>query len=299
MWPGLIRLGLLKRESMLEIYPCATNASFTIMGRALQSARTVKELVIWPEIVGVPLLLTLRDPLELFRRRTGNGEARGRAYALGGGEPNPDSNIVTGTFLLNNRYASILFDTSADRTFVSKTFSSLIDITPSTFDNSYDVEIADERITGVNAIRQVCTLNLLNHPFNIYLKPVELGSFDAIIGMDWLTKYHVMIVCDEKIDRIPYGDEVLIVQGDKSDGRNESRLNIISCTKTPKYLLKGCHVFLERITEKKTGDKSEEKRPEDVPVVQDFLEVFPGDLRAFYRPDKWSFRSTWYLVLHL
>ncbi|GKD52308.1 putative reverse transcriptase domain-containing protein, partial [Tanacetum coccineum] len=62
--------------------------------------------------------------------------------------------------------------------------------------------------------------------------PVELGSFDVIIGMDWLLKYHIVIVCDEKIVRIPYGDEVLIVQGDKSDGRNESRLNIILCTKT-------------------------------------------------------------------
>ncbi|GJS07084.1 retrovirus-related pol polyprotein from transposon TNT 1-94 [Tanacetum coccineum] len=101
--------------------------------------------------------------------------------------------------------------------------------------------------------------------------PVELGSFDAIIGMDWLSKYHVVIICDEKIIHIPYGDEVLIVQGDKSDGKNESRLNIISYTK--KYLLKGCHVLLARVTEKKTVDKLEEKRPEDVPVVRDFLEV--------------------------
>ncbi|GKF67865.1 hypothetical protein Tco_0197544, partial [Tanacetum coccineum] len=89
-----------------------------------------------------------------------------------------------------------------------------------------------------------------------------------------------MIVCDEKIVRIPYGDEVLIVQGDKSDGRKGSRLNIISCTKTQKYFLKGCHVFLARITEKKTEDKSKEKRPQDVPVVRDFLEVFPEDFLA-------------------
>ncbi|GKC25757.1 hypothetical protein Tco_1027907 [Tanacetum coccineum] len=89
--------------------------------------------------------------------------------------------------------------------------------------------------------------------------PVKLGSFDAIIGMDWLSKYHAMIVCDEKIARIPYGDEVLIIQGDKSNGRNESRLNIILCTKIQKYLLKGCHVLLARITEKKTEDKSKEK----------------------------------------
>nr|GEV88001.1 hypothetical protein [Tanacetum cinerariifolium] len=152
----------------------------------------------------------------------GKGEARGRAYALGGGEPYPNSNVVIGTFLLNNHYASILFDTGADRSFVSTTFSSLIDITPSTLDDSYDVELAEKRITGVNTISQGCTLKLLNHPFNIDLMLIELGSFDNIIVMDWLSKYHVVIVYDEKIIRIPYDDEVLIVQGDKSDGRNES-----------------------------------------------------------------------------
>ncbi|GKF14643.1 hypothetical protein Tco_0056105, partial [Tanacetum coccineum] len=79
--------------------------------------------------------------------------------------------------------------------------------------------------------------------------------------------YHVVIVCDKKIVRVPYGDEVLIVRGDRSDGRNEYRLNIISYTKTQKCMLKGCRVFLAHITEKKTEDKSKEKRLEDVPVA--------------------------------
>ncbi|GJZ98896.1 putative reverse transcriptase domain-containing protein [Tanacetum coccineum] len=78
--------------------------------------------------------------------QAGNGEARGRAYALGGGETNQDSNIITGTFLLNNHYASILFDSKADRIFVSITFSSLIDIAPTTLDVSYAVELADRRV---------------------------------------------------------------------------------------------------------------------------------------------------------
>ncbi|GJY20862.1 putative reverse transcriptase domain-containing protein [Tanacetum coccineum] len=108
--------------------------------------------------------------------------------------------------------------------------------------------------------------------------PVELGSFDVIIGMDWLVKYHAVIVCDEKIVRIPFGNEILIVRGDGSNNGHESRLNIISCTKTQKYLLKGCHVFLAHVTAKKAEDKSEEKRLEDVPIVRDFPEVFPEDL---------------------
>ncbi|GKD18254.1 hypothetical protein Tco_1207412 [Tanacetum coccineum] len=93
--------------------------------------------------------------------------------------------------------------------------------------------------------------------------PVKLGSFDIIIGMNWLSKYHAVIVCDENIVCIPYGDEILIVQGDRSDGRSESRLNIVSCTKTQKYFQKGCHAFLAHITKKKKKDKLEEKRLED------------------------------------
>nr|GEY67929.1 hypothetical protein [Tanacetum cinerariifolium] len=119
----------------------------------------------------------------------GNGNAPAKVYAVGHAGTNPNSNVVTGTFLLNNRYASILFDTSADRSFVSTAFSSQIDITPTTLVHYYDVELANGRIIGLNTIIRGFTLNFLNHPFNIDLMPVELGSFDVIIGMDWLAKY--------------------------------------------------------------------------------------------------------------
>ncbi|GJR95557.1 putative reverse transcriptase domain-containing protein [Tanacetum coccineum] len=210
--------------------------------------------------------------------QAGNAKAQAKVYAVGNAGANPDNNVVTGTFLLNNRYASILFDTGADRSFVSTAFSSRIVITPTALDHDYNVELADGRIVGLNTIIRGCTLNLLNHPFNIDLMPVELGSFDVIIGMDWLAKYHAVIVCAEKIVRIPFGDEILIVRGDGSSNKHGTRLNIISCTKAQEYLTKGCHVFLANITTTKDEDKSKEKRLEDVPVVQEFPEVFPEDL---------------------
>ncbi|GJY10154.1 hypothetical protein Tco_0378339, partial [Tanacetum coccineum] len=108
--------------------------------------------------------------------------------------------------------------------------------------------------------------------------PIELGSFDVIIGMDWLAKYHAVIVCAEKIVHIPFGEEILIVRGDKSSNKHGTRLNIISCTKAQEYLTKGCHVFLANITATKDEDKSKGKRLEDVSVVQEFPEVFPEDL---------------------
>ncbi|GKF24774.1 putative reverse transcriptase domain-containing protein [Tanacetum coccineum] len=106
--------------------------------------------------------------------------------------------------------------------------------------------------------------------------PVELGSFDVIIGMDWLEKYHALIICDEKVVRIPYRNEVLIIRGDSCD--SGSKLNIISCTKTQKYIEKGCQVYLAQVTSKKAKDKLEERRLEDVPIIREFLEVFPEDL---------------------
>ncbi|GJZ13259.1 putative reverse transcriptase domain-containing protein [Tanacetum coccineum] len=178
--------------------------------------------------------------------RVGNAKAQAKVYAVGNAGANPDNNVVTGTFLLNNRYASILFDTGADRSFVSTAFSSRIIITPTALDHDYNVELADGRIVGLNTIIRGCTLNFLNHPFNIDLMPVELGSFDVIIGMDWLAKYHAVIVCAEKIVRIPFGDEILIVRAN--------------------------------ITVTNDKDKSKGKRLEDVPVVQEFPEVFPEDL---------------------
>ncbi|GJT54428.1 putative reverse transcriptase domain-containing protein [Tanacetum coccineum] len=206
--------------------------------------------------------------------QAGNDRAPAKVYVVGNAGANPD-NVVSGTFLLNNRYAYILFDTGVDRSFVSTAFSSQIDITPSTLDHYYDVELADGRIIGLNTILSGCTLNFLNHPFNINLMPVELGSFDAIIGMDWLAKYQTVIVCAEKIVRIPWRNETLIIHGDGSNQGNVTRLNIISCTKTQKYMQKGFPIFLAHVTAKEVEDKSEKKRLEDVPIVQDFPEGPP------------------------
>ncbi|GJX49074.1 putative reverse transcriptase domain-containing protein [Tanacetum coccineum] len=126
-------------------------------------------------------------------------DARGKAYVLGGGDANPGSNTVTGTFLLNDHHAYMLFDSGADRSFVSNTSSALLDIIPCALDVSYAVELADERTSKTNTVLRGCTLGLLGNPFNIDLMAIYLGSFDVIVSMDWLAKNHVVIVCDEKI----------------------------------------------------------------------------------------------------
>ncbi|GJY74551.1 putative reverse transcriptase domain-containing protein [Tanacetum coccineum] len=96
--------------------------------------------------------------------------------------------------------------------------------------------------------------------------------------MDWLSKYQAVIVCAEKIVHIPWRNKTLIIHGDGSNQGNVTRLNIISCTKTQKYMEKGFPIFLAHVTAKEVEDKSEKKRLENVPIVQDFPEVFPEDL---------------------
>ncbi|GJV68799.1 putative reverse transcriptase domain-containing protein [Tanacetum coccineum] len=225
-----------------------------------------------------------RDCPKLKNKDGGNGNAQGWVYAVGNAEKkgnapgNPDANVVTGTFLLNNHYASILFDTGADRSFISTAFSSLINIAPTSLENFYDVELADGKLVKIDTIIRGCTLNFLDHPFNIDLMPVELGSFDVIIGMDWLRRYHAVIVCDEKLVQVPYGNETLTFCGNESSNGRESRLTVISCSKAQEYMAKGCQVFLAQISAKKEEDKSERKQIEDVPIVRDFPEVFPEDL---------------------
>ncbi|GKA91152.1 putative reverse transcriptase domain-containing protein [Tanacetum coccineum] len=105
--------------------------------------------------------------------------------------------------------------------------------------------------------------------------------------MDWLAKNHAVIVCDEKIVRIPYGNEILIVQGDKCNKEKKLTLSIISCQKSQKYIEKGCQLFLAQVTVKENKDKSKDKRLEDVPTVREFSEessvlLVKIDLRSGY-----------------
>nr|GFA61065.1 putative reverse transcriptase domain-containing protein [Tanacetum cinerariifolium] len=105
----------------------------------------------------------------------------------------------------------------------------------------------------------------------------ELGSFDVIIGMDWLRRCHAVIVCDEKLVQIPYGNKTLTFRGNKSNNGRESHLAVILCSKAQEYMAKGCQIFLAQISAKKEEDKLGGKQLKDVPIVRDFPEVFPKD----------------------
>ncbi|GKA73937.1 putative reverse transcriptase domain-containing protein, partial [Tanacetum coccineum] len=173
-------------------------------------------------------------------RKTTNNNAQGRAYMLRDRNAHQDPNVVTGMFLLNQHLARVLFDSRADKSFVSISLASMLNIPPITIDTFYNIKMADGNLVSTNTVIRGSTLTLLKQTFEIDLTPIKLGSFDVVIGMDWLSKYHARIICDEKVIHIPINGETLII----------------------------------RVTEK----KSDEKGLEDILVVREFLEVFPKDL---------------------
>ncbi|GKC40831.1 putative reverse transcriptase domain-containing protein [Tanacetum coccineum] len=175
-----------------------------------------------------------RDCPKLKKNGQG-GNNRGAVYKLGAVDAHQDLKVVTGTFLLNNRYATALFDSGVNISFVSTNFSTLIDIESVELDTSYEVKLADGKVVSTNNVLIGCTLNLLNCSFPIDLMVIELGSFDIIIGMDWLSRYDAAILCREKKVRIPLEGKTLVIEGN----RNNSRLKIVSCIKARKYIEKG------------------------------------------------------------
>ncbi|GKE18764.1 putative reverse transcriptase domain-containing protein, partial [Tanacetum coccineum] len=143
-------------------------------------------------------------------------QARVRAFMLGAKEASQDPNIMTGTFTLNNHYATTLFDSGASYSFVSTTFIPLLDIEPSDLGFSYEIKIASGQLVDIDKVIKGCKLEIEGHMFDISLIPFGSESFDVIIGMDWLSDHKAEIICHEKVVRIPLLDgKVLRVLGEK------------------------------------------------------------------------------------
>nr|GEU75863.1 hypothetical protein [Tanacetum cinerariifolium] len=211
----------------------------------------------------------------------GRSGARGQAYALRDCDQNLGPNVVTSTFLLNNSYAKVLFHPGSDKSFVNVNFSHLIDIEPVKDDHSYKVELVDGRVVSTDIILRGCALNLVNHLFEIDLMPIELGTFDVIIRMDWLILHDAVTVCGKKEVHVPLKKRMLVVKGDDC----VSRLKVVSYMKVKKYVDRGSYLFVAQVIEKEPA----ERRLEDVPVICKFPNVFPEDLSGLLPPRQVKF----------
>nr|GEU81987.1 putative reverse transcriptase domain-containing protein [Tanacetum cinerariifolium] len=177
--------------------------------------------------------------------------ARGHAFAFGANEALQDMDIVMGTLPFTDQYAIVLFDSGVDYSFVSTKFMPLNDEQHSDLNFSYVIKMANGENEETSKIIRECTLVLEDGPFSIDLLPFELGSFDVIVGMDWLSKLRAKIVCHERIIRIPLQNgDVLEVHDEQSD----ENLNHLASI------------------------KANEKKLEDIPIIRNFPKVFLDDL---------------------
>ncbi|GJY54895.1 putative reverse transcriptase domain-containing protein [Tanacetum coccineum] len=178
-------------------------------------------------------------------------QARGRAFMMGAEEAHQDPNIMTGMFTLNNHFATTLFNSGADYSFVSTTFIPLLGIKPNELGFRYEIKIASGQLVEIDKIIKGYKLEIEGHVFDIDLIPFGHGSFDVIIDMDWLSNHKAKIICHEKVVRIPLLDSKVL------------------------------RVLREKLEEKARllmSAKANDKKQEEIVVVRDFPKVFPDDL---------------------
>ncbi|GKD53651.1 putative reverse transcriptase domain-containing protein [Tanacetum coccineum] len=190
--------------------------------------------------------------LEGNQNTQNNGnQAIGRAFSVNAVDALQDPNVVTGTFSLNNHFATVLFDSGADFSFISTKFATLLNGKPSIVSPGYVIEVANGKEEEVDRIIRDCKLELGNSLFTIDLIPLDYGSFDVIVGMDWLSKNKAEIVCHEKVIRILLeSGEVLRVQGEHTLGGTKTLMST----------------------------KADEPELIDIPIIRDFIDVFLEDL---------------------
>ncbi|GJV76953.1 putative reverse transcriptase domain-containing protein [Tanacetum coccineum] len=217
-----------------------------------------------PKLNRAPGQVGNRLTIEGNRNTRNNGnQAKGRAFNVNAVSALQDPNVVTGTFSLNNHFATVFFDSGADFSFISTNFAPLLNVRPSFLNPGYMIEVADGKKVEIDRIIRDCKLELGNSLFTIDLIPLGHGSFDVIVRMDWLSKHKAEIVCHKKVVRIPLeSGEILHVQGERTPGIAKALRNV-------------------KVDEPKLGDIS---------VVQDFVGVFPEDLLGLPPQQQVEFR---------
>nr|GEV96994.1 hypothetical protein [Tanacetum cinerariifolium] len=212
-------------------------------------------------------------PNQVFANKEGHGirnqenQARGKAFMLGAEEARQDPNIITCTFTLNDHFATTLFDSGVDYSFVSTTFIPMLGIEPSELGFEYEIKIASGQLVEIDKVIKGCKIEIEGHVFDINLIPFGHRSFNVIIGMDWLSNHKAKIICHEKVVRIPLLDgNVLRVLGE----RPKEKVRLLMST------------------------KASDKKQEEIMVVRDFPKKKDGSFRLcieYKELNKWTVKN--------
>ncbi|GJW28012.1 putative reverse transcriptase domain-containing protein [Tanacetum coccineum] len=234
--------------------PCRTCFNYNRPGRLAKDCRGVPRNVN-PINARNPTVRACYECGSTDHVRNQGNHARDRAFMLGAEEACQDPNIVTCMFTLNNHFATTLFDSGADYSFVSTTFIPLLGLEPSDLGFRYEIEIASWQLVEIDKVIKGTKLEIKGHVFDIDLIPFGHGSFDVIICMDWLANYKAEIICHEKVVRIPLPDgKVLRVLGERPKEKARFLMGV------------------------KTGDKKQEE------IVVFRIELTPGATPAAKSP---------------
>ncbi|KAJ9542955.1 LOW QUALITY PROTEIN: hypothetical protein OSB04_029461 [Centaurea solstitialis] len=194
-----------------------------------------------------------------------------RAFQMSVGEAREASDLVSGTFLVNSIPALVLFDTGAERSFVHDTLAKKFTMPTTPLSDALVVEVAGGFLVTVRDCFEGCTIELDGETFSATLIPMNVGSFDVVLGIDWVRAHDANIGCGKKMVTIPTPrGGTITVYGDKKEDTNTT----ISMIKVRKCLAKGCASYLAYVID----TKLEKKEIADVDVVREFPDVFPEDL---------------------
>ncbi|KAJ0433607.1 putative nucleotidyltransferase, Ribonuclease H [Helianthus annuus] len=214
---------------------------------------------------------------KLAKKAEEGKKTKARVFRMDAKEAVQDDNVITGTFLINDVYARVLFDSGADKPFVDDKFCELLKMPVKTLSVKYEVELADGTIETASTILDGCVISIRNHSFPLSLLPFKLAGFDIVIGMDWLSHNQAQIDCNKKqvVIKTPSG-ESLIIQRDTRYGLPKQ----VSMLKASKCLKKGCVIYMAQVT-------VDEQKPKikDIPVISDYPEAFPEELSGL-PPDR-------------
>ncbi|KAI3821399.1 hypothetical protein L1987_08966 [Smallanthus sonchifolius] len=198
-------------------------------------------------------------------------QARTRAYSLTEEEARGNPDVVSGTFIVNDEHAAILFDYGASKSFISNAFSRKLGYTINTIVKAFSIQTAVGKNSTVFQVTEDCIIEIEGHKFPSILFLLTLGGFDIVLGMDWLAAKEAQIICKRKRLQLkaPSGSPIM-VYGDW----NCMMPNIISMIKAESYMRRGCEAYLAYVID----DRMKTNELKNVPVVCNFPEVFPEDL---------------------
>nr|XP_043632205.1 uncharacterized protein LOC122603512 [Erigeron canadensis] len=199
------------------------------------------------------------------------GNPRGRSFQISLAQAKESTDVVSGTFLVHDTHAKILFDYGANRSFVAARFTKCIPLQLSFLEPPLLVEVAGDQTYMIKNVYLGCSLTINFENFKANLIPMGLGEFDVILRMDWLGQHKANICCTDKSVHLkaPNGRDMVIYSE-----RNQDSFPLCTFVRARRLISRGCKAFLAHVVD----SNKESKSMSEISIVNEFVDVFPDDL---------------------